>query len=213
MSEFRLSEVAGWIGKDERTLRRWCIAGRVSGAFQTAGGHWRIRAESANRVRVDHDGFQTRRRGRWKTSHDLLRRLRSFHARGRGRALETAAKAVVENVDILVLTRDDRERLKAALVEVLNQPLALAGAPDLVKRVAVGIWEQECNRQGWRGEKGAARVAGIPRTTFRLYFSRYLSRRIVADVEPEPCDYPEHATDREKNAMRLAALHHAGFED
>ncbi|MCL4181178.1 MAG: hypothetical protein KJ072_25965 [Verrucomicrobia bacterium] len=29
--------------KDVRTIRRWCQAGRVPGAYQTPGGHWRVR--------------------------------------------------------------------------------------------------------------------------------------------------------------------------
>ena len=46
MSEFFLPEVASLAGKDARTMRRWCIAGVVPGAFQTDGGHWRIKSTS-----------------------------------------------------------------------------------------------------------------------------------------------------------------------
>ena len=44
MSVFSLSSVAGLLGKDTRTLRRWCIAGAVPGAVVSRGGHWHIEA-------------------------------------------------------------------------------------------------------------------------------------------------------------------------
>jgi hypothetical protein len=46
MSDFFLPEVAELARKDARTLRRWCIAGVVPGAWKSPGGHWRIKAES-----------------------------------------------------------------------------------------------------------------------------------------------------------------------
>lgn len=46
MSVFLLPEIAAKCGKDARSLRRWCISGRVTGAFQTPGGHWRVKADS-----------------------------------------------------------------------------------------------------------------------------------------------------------------------
>jgi hypothetical protein len=48
MSDFSLAEVAKFAGKDARTVRRWCEKGFFSGAWQTAGGHWRIRADRAD---------------------------------------------------------------------------------------------------------------------------------------------------------------------
>lgn len=50
MSDFRLTKIAPFIEKDARTLRRWCEAGLVPGAFQSAGGHWRISGKSLQDV-------------------------------------------------------------------------------------------------------------------------------------------------------------------
>lgn len=50
MSDFRLSKVAPFIEKDARTLRRWCEAGLVPGAYRSEGGHWRISGESLQDV-------------------------------------------------------------------------------------------------------------------------------------------------------------------
>jgi hypothetical protein len=52
MSDFRLAQIAPFLEKDERTLRRWCELGHVPGAYRRPGGrgHWRIRGESVQIV-------------------------------------------------------------------------------------------------------------------------------------------------------------------
>jgi AraC-like DNA-binding protein len=50
MSVFSLPEIARSLHKNPRTIRRWCEAGLVTGAFQTQGGHWRVRGESLAKV-------------------------------------------------------------------------------------------------------------------------------------------------------------------
>ncbi len=40
---FRLGQIAPYLEKDARTLRRWCEMDLVPGARRTRGGHWRIR--------------------------------------------------------------------------------------------------------------------------------------------------------------------------
>jgi hypothetical protein len=55
MSVFELSDIAHFLEKNDRTLRRWCQEERVPGAFCTGGGkrgigHWRIRGESLQAV-------------------------------------------------------------------------------------------------------------------------------------------------------------------
>jgi hypothetical protein len=42
VSDFFLPEIAAVLGKDARSVRRWCIKGLVPNAIQTPGGHWRI---------------------------------------------------------------------------------------------------------------------------------------------------------------------------
>ena len=46
MSVYSLSSVASLLGKDPKTLRRWCAAGVVQGAVVSSGGHWRIKARN-----------------------------------------------------------------------------------------------------------------------------------------------------------------------
>jgi|GEM_PF-3816364 len=50
MSDFRLTKIAPFIEKDARTLRRWCEAGLVPGAYRSEGGHWRISGKSLQDV-------------------------------------------------------------------------------------------------------------------------------------------------------------------
>lgn len=50
---FRLGQIAPYLEKDPRTLRRWCELGLVPGARRTRGGHWRIRgADRASVLRA-----------------------------------------------------------------------------------------------------------------------------------------------------------------
>lgn len=52
MSDFLLTEIAPFVEKDARTLRRWCEQGHVPGAYRRRGkrGHWRIRGGSVQQV-------------------------------------------------------------------------------------------------------------------------------------------------------------------
>ena len=52
MSDFLLTEIAPFVEKDARTLRRWCEQGHVPGAYRRRGarGHWRIRGKSVQHV-------------------------------------------------------------------------------------------------------------------------------------------------------------------
>jgi hypothetical protein len=72
MSVFSLPEIARVARKNPRTIRRWCEAGRVPGAFQTQGGHWRVRGESPEAILAgcSVEGFARRRRKKrnpWKS--------------------------------------------------------------------------------------------------------------------------------------------------
>lgn len=52
MSDFYLTEIAPYLEKDARTLRRWCELDLVPGAYRRPGkrGHWRIRGKSVQHV-------------------------------------------------------------------------------------------------------------------------------------------------------------------
>jgi hypothetical protein len=52
MSDFRLTQIAPYLEKDARTLRRWCEQGTVPGAYRRPGtrAHWRIRGERVQLV-------------------------------------------------------------------------------------------------------------------------------------------------------------------
>ncbi len=50
MSDFKISQVAIWLLKSERSVRRWCEAGLIPCAHRTPGGHWRLRGDSIHDV-------------------------------------------------------------------------------------------------------------------------------------------------------------------
>jgi hypothetical protein len=66
-----LRSIALMLGKDLRTIRRWCARGYIPGAYRTKGGHWRIRARYpmilVRKIRAITRG-KTRRRQQWKNS-------------------------------------------------------------------------------------------------------------------------------------------------
>lgn len=43
--------VAEQLGVERRTVTDWCINGRIDGAYQTPGGHWRVPATVVERLR------------------------------------------------------------------------------------------------------------------------------------------------------------------
>lgn len=221
MSVFKLSELAGWLHRDERTIRRWCIAGRIKGAFQTKGGHWRVRTEkhgalAASKVmrqldRSPSEGgkrkFAPRLRNEsWKGVKSTIERFTRFHKCGRGKALMHATKMVIERIDQLVESRDERLAVTEKLQEVVWRTPIAPGVMDLVARVAVGIWREDARLKGRGGVRGAAAEAGMARTTFRLHFERYFTEHRYGDRDLETCDLPDiEMTDRERRGWESAA--------
>jgi hypothetical protein len=168
MSEYRLSEVAKWLRKDERTIRRWCIAGRVCGAFQTSGGHWRIRATHPRKVKIKKDGFQTRNRGLDKRVADSMARVAAYHARGRGRAYLLTVETVLDRSDSLLNLGDDpswHERY----FSIIDKPPSKEAFNEAVN-AAMFILAKKRNESGGRGVAGLARALGIKRGTFLNYY-------------------------------------------
>ena len=223
MSVFKLSEISGWLMKDEKTLRRWCIAGRVKGAFQTKGGHWRVRARTSKEAPMwvasdiqealessPSAGAKRKfhRRNRDATQKKLgvqIKKLKQFHARGRGWALMEAARAIIARVDQMEISKDEREKVVERLNALVWEQEVSPQLWDLIQRVAAGIWAKDASSKGRRGLKGAAAEAGMARNTFRHHFLNYLPNRTDAEPEPEPCDFHEHSTEDERRAYAGAA--------
>jgi excisionase family DNA binding protein len=66
------SELSSVLGVPERTFRRWCETGKMPGAYQTRGGHWRVRRPSPAMLRkVSGTGFWASERGRLVKALDL----------------------------------------------------------------------------------------------------------------------------------------------
>jgi len=168
MSDYRLSEVAKWLRKDERTIRRWCIAGRVDGAFQTSGGHWRIRASSPRKVKIKKDGFQTRNRGLDKRVADSMAKVTAYHAKGRGRAYLLAVETIADQSDSLRNLGFDAN-LHERLFALINKPPSKKAFNEAVK-AAMFILAKKRNDSGGRGVAGLARALGIKRGTFLNYY-------------------------------------------
>jgi hypothetical protein len=65
-----VTTAAALAGKDERTIRRWCVSGKLEGAEQDAfSGHWRIPHACLNKLAGAHPRLRRR---------DVLKRLRGL---------------------------------------------------------------------------------------------------------------------------------------
>jgi len=223
MSVFNLSDLAGWLHKDERTIRRWCISGRIKGAFQTKGGHWRIRSRhsvgmAASKIlrevnKAPGEGckrvFQPRER------EPLQKRLkRTMHqadkmfSRGKGKAWLHAVRAIETRLDQMDFSNDERILVRDALRKIIWETEISPELWNVIPKVAAGVWAKDAADDGRRGIMGAAVMARIPRTTFRLHFLDCLPTRTDADQERDPCGFHEYSSDDERRAYASAARHH-----
>lgn len=168
MSEYRLVEVARWLCKDERTIRRWCIAGRVGGAFQTSGGHWRICASHPRKVKIKKDGYQTRNRGWIKDAADGMARVSAYHSKGRGRAYLLAVETIADQSDALRNLGFDAI-FHEWLSDFIDKPPSKKAFNEAV-RAAMYILAKKRNDSGGRGVAGLAIALGIKRGTFSNYY-------------------------------------------
>ena len=168
MSEYRISEVARWLCKDERTIRRWCIVGRVGGAFQTAGGHWRICASHPRKAKIKKDGFETRNRGSVKGLADSMARVSAYHSKGRGRAYMLAVATIADQSDALRNLGFD-PNLHERLLALIDKRPSKKAFGEAVK-AAMYILAIKRNDSGARGIAGLANALGIKRGTFVNYY-------------------------------------------
>lgn len=122
-----------------------------------------------------------------------------------------ATKTVIERIDQLVASHDERVLVVEKLKEVAwGTPIA-PGVMDLVARIAVGIWREDARQNGRAGVRGAAEEAGMARTTFFLHFERYFTEHRYLDRDIDPCDLPDiEITDRERRCWESAARYATG---
>jgi hypothetical protein len=220
MSVFKLSQIAGWLGKEEKTLRRWCIAGRVRGAFQTKGGHWRIRtphsgALAASKIlremtKAPGEGFKRAFQPRvrnplHKQLNKAMRQADKMFSRGRGKAWLHATREIDARLDQMDFSDDERILVRDALRKIIWETEISPELWNLIPKVAAGIWAKDAADDGRRGIMGAAAKSGIPRTTFRLHFLDCLPTRTDAEPERDPCGFHEYSSDDERRAYTSAA--------
>jgi hypothetical protein len=192
MSDFlRLPDIALLLGKDARTVRRWCEKGFVPGAARTDGGHWRVarpddveafRGEVSVRVR----GF-ARRRFKSLSAADAeavhaatagARQGQADFAAAWDRAMTPALRSRLAGLarqlgaeDIPVLMSANGAAEIFFREEMFDLPATESGVrefarvfrADLIAKATVTVAE-------WSGRIGLATVAracGIPRTSFR----------------------------------------------
>jgi hypothetical protein len=220
MSVFNLSDLAGWIHKDERTIRRWCISGRIKGAFQTKGGHWRIRSRQSAREAAWEIGrevskapgegckraFQPRDRDPLqKRFKRTMRRSNKMFSRGRGKAWLHAVRAVEKGLKKMNFSKDERILVTDKLREIVWGTEISPDLWNVILKVAAGIWAKNAADAGKRGIMGAAKIAEMPRTTFRIYFRDWLPKRVDAEPTRDPCGFHEYSSDAERRAYASAA--------
>jgi len=175
MSVFTLSKAAPFFFKDPRTLRRWCEQGRVPGAYQTKGGHWRIRAKSAWAIKPRINGFARMGKG----SGMPLKELASLARLARRPYLKAAMAAC----DALI----DSEQL-AAIVDMDDLAKGSWKAADgtdteLIKIRAVKFWILKAlDQEGRSSVTAIARASGLPRNTFVRHFSEYISGELCDEM-------------------------------
>jgi hypothetical protein len=168
MSVFTLSDVSEYFSKDERTIRRWCQLGRVPGAYQTKGGHWRIRGKDLLCLKPRIDGFA--RNGAGTALQKFNRRVK----RGSLRAIFVAVDALLSEEHAQGL--NDYDDLATAMWDAVNKPPDKE-AYESIKKAAVALWTWKAFKR--RGSiSDVAHASGLPRTTFIRHFSQYLTKDV-----------------------------------
>jgi hypothetical protein len=198
--DYRLPLIADFFGKDARTLRRWCEAGHVRGAFKTPGGHWRIRADGIldafQRVRVPSNfrllcGFKKdgtpvtvpfeKRPGAPKYKYVTIKRLKILPVGWRKK--RENKKMGLRPLGLKDPPSEDFRELWTKVLDEENlrrktdgaQPRHPFPGPHPVAKHMYAIAQAYIEAGSWRG---VARILGIKKSTF---FYRYtLSLRQLA---------------------------------
>jgi hypothetical protein len=196
MSDFRLREIAFLARKNSRTIRRYCEAGLVRGAFRIGGkrGHWRIRAnsalEAAEQALEATRGFSRNRGSQWeatfrrfaKQAVKIQRKTRPIHlqmvkieraARRTSRIIRPATRAL----QLLLEVSDDRlEKIgwsRSALEAVKKQLMQERTATKLIE-AALLLLMLEADAQSIEPNQSdiAARL-GMPPRQFRQDYAAH----------------------------------------
>jgi len=199
MSDFRLPQIAFLARKDARTIRRWCEAGLVRGAFRLGGarGHWRIRAssavEAAEQALAATRGFSRARGKRWESTlrrfaqsaAKIQRKARPLRgqvvklertARRTARTLRPAARAL----QLLLEVSDDRlERVgwsRVFLEKLRGQIMPRRTARELIRSALILSMLEEYEDTRTEPERARAAIArrfGLDRRTFNRDFGAH----------------------------------------
>jgi hypothetical protein len=206
MSVLSLHDIAQRFRKDERTIRRWCQSGRMPGAFQTKGGHWRVRAGSLENIRPDIERFARARvpaGDAWAEVKRTGLALGRLMRRGRGAAFHHAAGAIVERHHALELLGES-PRLADALWESVDVQPTRASV-DSIMRAAVALWSLNAAEKGGRGIAAIASRAGIPRRTFERHFAKFVTKDLLQRITKSFAPADEVRGLFEEDGSRVAA--------
>jgi hypothetical protein len=198
MSVFSLGPIARAAKKNARSIRRWCEEGRVPGAFQTSGGHWRVRGESPARIvaKCDVAGFARRRK---PPRH--LRELNRAFSRMSKLVQRPAHQVLMRAVEAIDLPEDALLELglPANFWEISTAPPSRR-VFDAIKAAALATWILKAgDRGGPIGKSNIIREANngpnrggnrpLSRRSFERYFGHCYPAALgaVAVIQP-PAD-------------------------
>ena len=134
-----LLEVAKSLGKNPRTIRRWCERRFVPGAYRTKGGHWRIRKMTLKTVTIIQNrvsSFARRRSPQPEylreiynkiTALLLLRKGGTIQETLRAHALVLAAHGLTDKT---IFTEHLPEELRTL---IFDTPLSQAISPEIIR--------------------------------------------------------------------------------
>ena len=231
MSVFKLPEIAAALKKGEKTIRLWCKAGRVSGAFQTAGGHWRIESPSIAEAVAgcNVDGFarvnvKRLNRAEFSARFDKTpagRRFKRTLAKFEKRTHRLDHRLLMRAVDAIDLPEGALEELelsKEALLGVFELPIHDTKNRDAALTAALASWTIKAKRSGGKTSKAEiCRIANlsldrcgcgpIHRRSFERHFGSFYARaEAVANAYNRPADDAPLGFD-EKSKLTASQYH------
>jgi len=206
MSDFRLPEIAFLARKNARTIRRYCEAGLVRGAFRLGGvrGHWRIRAssalEAAEQALEATRGFSRTRGKQWEVAfRGFLKQAAKIQRKSRpiakqmkklDRSAQKASRSLrpaVRALRLLLEVSDDRlERVgwsRAFLEKLRDQMMPRRTAKELIRSALILSMLEEYEDTRTEPERARAAIArrfGLDRRTFNRDYGAHWQGAVEA---------------------------------